>query len=132
MKRPVVVPANDKCRANTTQSLFDIETSNYSGEHRVCQFFQNSTSFPSEPLFKYELSILLRAANTGVPDKNSIRNWRKLGVICLHILFPLLHKRQRRPLLNLLEKAVGEVSQLTKLVVPIIGRCLGVNQIFGN
>ena len=53
-------------------------------------------------------------------------------MICQHILFPLLDKRQGRSLPNFLEKAAGEAGQLTKWVVSIIVRCLRMNKIISK
>ena len=44
----VVVSANDDCRAGTTQSLSNLGTGSYSGQHRVREFFQKSTGVSLE------------------------------------------------------------------------------------
>ena len=69
MKRRVVVSANDNCRAKTTQSLSNFGLSCYGGEHRVRELLRMSTVTRRNCLFKYELPILLKAANTRLAGK---------------------------------------------------------------
>ena len=84
------------------------------------------------PFFKYELPILLRAANTRVPARNSSSaKGGNFWVVCQDIYIPLLQKRQRSSLLKFLQKTVDEASQLTKCVLPVIARCLWVNETVG-
>ena len=85
--------------------------------------------------FKYEFPVLLRTESCQYmrpSQKFFISIWRNFWAVCHYELFPLLHRRQRRSLLNLLQKAVDDASQLTKLVVSIIARCLRMNEIYGN
>ena len=53
-------------------------------------------------------------------------------MICQHTLITLLPMRHRKYLLDLLEDAVDEVSQLTKGVVHAIFRSLGEKEIVSN
>ena len=72
MQQRVVVSTNDVGRAKTTISLSNFGTSSYGGQHRVREFFQKSTGVSLQLSFKYKLPILLKAANTRVPDKKSL------------------------------------------------------------
>ena len=71
MQWRVVVPANDDCRAKTTQPLSNHGTGSYGGQLRFVNSSRNLRASRWTFLFKYEFPILLRAANTRVPDKNS-------------------------------------------------------------
>ena len=105
----------------------------YSGEHRVREFLWKPTGFPSELSLRiWTPNLIERCQRTSPRKKHFIWNWRKLKVICQHILFPLLHRRQQRSLLNLLENAVNDASQLTKWAVSITVRCLRVNKLNFN
>ena len=61
MKWRVVVPANDNCRAKTTQPLSDIGTSNYGGEHRVSRWNSHQVRTPNH----------VERCQHMPPDKNS-------------------------------------------------------------
>ena len=49
-----------------------------------------------------------------------------------HLFVSLLNKRQLTSLFDFLQKTVDEASQLAKRVVPVIARCLRVNEIVDN
>ena len=100
---------------------------------------QSSWIPPKTYVFPSQISLQIRTSNLvescqhpRSSQKLFIGNWRKLRVICQHMLFLLLHKRQRRSSLNLLEKAVNETSRLIKWVVSRIVLCLEVNKTIGN
>ena len=49
-----------------------------------------------------------------------------------HVFVALLNKRQRTYFFYFLQDSKDEASQLTKWVVPVIGRCLRVSEIVDN
>ena len=100
---------------------------------------QSSWILPEIYELPSELSLQIKNSNLvwscqhpRTRQKLFIGIWMKRRVICQRILFLVVHNRQRRSLLDLSEKAVGEAGQLTKWVVSIIVRCLKVNKINGN
>ena len=133
MQRRIVVTASDYCRAKTTQSLSNNGTGNYGGQHRVGEILQKSTDVWLELSLQIGTPNLFESCQHPRPRQKLLTgNWGKSRVICQHVLSPLLHRRQRRTLFNLLERAVDEASQLTKWVVSIFARCLTVNKFFGK
>ena len=133
MKRRVVVAAKDYYKTKTAKCPCNLGTSIYSGQHRVCEFLQEPTCFP------WEISLQIRTPNLvhrcqhpRTRQNFLIGYWRKLRMVCQHKLFPLLHKRQWRSSLNLLEKAVNKASQLTKWVIQIFARFLGMNNLLAT
>ena len=71
MQWSVVVSSKDDCRAETTLTLSKLGTGSYGGRHRVREFLQKPTGVSLELSLQIRLAVLLRAANTGVSDKNS-------------------------------------------------------------
>ena len=129
----VFFPANDDCAAKTTQSLSNLGTNSYCGQHRVREFLQDSKGVSPELSLQIRSLNLLESCQYLSPRQKLLSgHWRNFWMFCQHILFPLLHKRQRRSLLTLLEKAVDEAGQLAKRVIFNIARCLMVNKTVGN
>ena len=67
MQRRVIVSANDGFRAETTQSLSNLigDSTEFVNSSRTLQWSRSNSRV------KYELPILLSAANTRVPARNS-------------------------------------------------------------
>ena len=132
-KKLCKITSNEDDRTKTTQSLFNLRTSSNGGQHRVSELLQKPRGVSSKLSLQIRTPNRIESCQYPRPRRKLfIGNWRKPGVICQHIFFPLLRKRQRRSSFNPLEKALNETSHLTKKMLSIITRRLRVRKIVGN
>ena len=114
MERHVIIPANDGCTAKklnpcpTLERVATVENTEFVNSSRILRASRWNSFHLGTP------NLVESCQQPRSRQKLFIGNSGKLRMICQHMLFPLLQKMERRDLLNLLEKAVNEASQLTK------------------
>ena len=99
----MIVFSDDDRRTEAAQPLSNLWTGSHSRQHGGRKLFYKSTGVTLE--FSLELwnPNLVESCQHPCPgQKLTISKWSKFRVIWQHIVIPLLHKRQWRPLLDLL------------------------------
>ena len=85
MQRRMVVHTNDDCREKTTQSLSNLGTGSYGGQHRVNEFPHKSSDVLLELFLQIGTPNLIESCQYPRPRQNFfISNCRKLRVISQH------------------------------------------------
>ena len=133
MKWRMIVTTDDDRWTETAQTLSNLLAGSHSRKYGSSKLLQETTGITLEFPPQVRTPNLVESCQHPCPgQKLPIRNWRKLGMIGQHIFIPLLHKRQRGSLFDLLQQTVDEPSQFAKRVVPVVICCLTMDEIIRN